>query len=142
MAKMRIAKKDRAKVKLECLRMLFGLGLEEDKQEIVANFVDTYIELTKKEQVIFEKEREKLEPKEKEKFMVFENSWKREGRLEGKKEIALFWVEKKLGEVDPEIKNKVQKLSSRRLDALVSALIDFSTMQEFEQWIQDNAPKR
>lgn len=45
MAKMRIAPKDWACVKLECLRLLVTLRLDPARMRLISGFVDTYLRL-------------------------------------------------------------------------------------------------
>ncbi|MBE9010773.1 Rpn family recombination-promoting nuclease/putative transposase, partial [Pseudanabaenaceae cyanobacterium LEGE 13415] len=45
MAKMKIAKRDRPKVKAECLRVLATLRLDPARTRLIAQFVDTYLQL-------------------------------------------------------------------------------------------------
>jgi len=49
MSKMSIAAKDRPHVKLECLRLLVTLKLNRAQQDLIAGFVDTYLQLSKAE---------------------------------------------------------------------------------------------
>jgi hypothetical protein len=56
MAKMNIAKKDRPKVKVECLRLLATLQLDPARTFFISGFVETYLRLNKKEERVFQKE--------------------------------------------------------------------------------------
>jgi hypothetical protein len=84
MAKMTIATKDRAHVKLECLRLLATLKLNRAQQYMISGFVDTYLDLTAKELEIYRRDKRVLSEPERELIMEIETSWKREGRLEGR----------------------------------------------------------
>lgn len=64
MAKMRIAREDRARVKLECIRMIAGLKLNKEKTRVILGFVDSYLRLSQEEREMYETELEKLAPAE------------------------------------------------------------------------------
>jgi predicted transposase/invertase (TIGR01784 family) len=104
MAKMKIAKKDRAKVKAECLRLLVTLQLNPAKTRLISKFVDTYLRLDAKEEKAFQAEIDKLGVVEKERIMETLTSWEerglRKGRQEGRQEerqaIALNMLQRKL----------------------------------------------
>ena len=53
MAKMKIATKDRPKVKAECLRMLVTLKLAPARTKFISGFIDSYLNLNAKENVVF-----------------------------------------------------------------------------------------
>src|SRR5205085_12062238 len=55
MAKMRLAVKDRPKVKAQCLRLLATLHLDRARMQLISGFVDSYLELNAREQRIFER---------------------------------------------------------------------------------------
>ena len=45
MAKMKLAERDRPKVKAECLRLMVTLRLDRARMRLIAGFVDTYLRL-------------------------------------------------------------------------------------------------
>jgi predicted transposase YdaD len=78
---------ERARVKLECLRLLTSLRLDRARQRLISGFVDTYLPLDEPETLQFNHEADTvLEHVEKEKIMELTTSWKEEGRAEGKVE--------------------------------------------------------
>ena len=83
MARMYIKKKDRPRVKMECLRLLATLGLNPAKQQLISGFVDAYLRLNQPELVVFEAEIAKLPPEEDKTVLKITTSWKEEGILEG-----------------------------------------------------------
>jgi len=56
MAKMRIEKNDRWRVKLECLRLLATLKLDPAKTKLISGFIDTYLQLSVDEETQFKSE--------------------------------------------------------------------------------------
>ncbi len=57
MAKMKIAKRDRPKVKVECLRLLATLKLNPARTRLISGFIDTYLRLSAQETQIFQNDR-------------------------------------------------------------------------------------
>lgn len=108
MAKMKIAKQDRAKVKAECLRLLVTLKLNPAKTRLVSKFVDTYLRLDSREERAFQAEIDKIGVTEREEIMEILTSWeekglekgiergREEGREEERRSIALNMLRKHL----------------------------------------------
>ncbi|MEZ4606328.1 MAG: hypothetical protein R2865_05860 [Deinococcales bacterium] len=100
MAKMNIAKEDRPRVKLECLKLLANLKLSPAKMKLIASFVDTYLKLNTKELQRFQEEFEHLAPKQKESVMELTTSWEQQGfvkgKIEGKQEEASYFMKRLL----------------------------------------------
>ncbi len=159
MSKMRIAPRDRPKVKWECLRLLTTLKLKRAKMQMISGFVDTYLRLSSEEQRKFEKGLAAFAPQEKETAMQIMTSWKLEGieeglkqgrekgRQEGRQEgsrleaerIALMLLRQKLKELPEAMEGRVLSLGVEKLELLTSALLDLNDLQEAEQWLRDNA---
>jgi hypothetical protein len=84
MAKMKIAKKDRPQVKVECLRLLANLQLDPARNFLISGFVDTYLRLNQKEEQVFQTEIAKIEPiAEQERIMQLTTSWMERGIEQG-----------------------------------------------------------
>jgi predicted transposase YdaD len=83
MAKMKIAKADRPRVKAECLRLLVTLRLDPAKTRLVSKFVDTYLRLNTKEERVFQSEVDKMELVQKERIMETLTSWEEKGMEKG-----------------------------------------------------------
>ena len=122
MAKMRIAPEDRARVKLECIRMIAGLRLNKAKTHLVLGFVDTYLRLSQEEKNLYEAELEKLDPPEKEKVMETRMSWREEALQEGIEQglkQAMSWREEALQEgIEQGLKQGLQQALSWKEEAL------------------------
>ena len=93
MARMRIAKRDRPRVKLECLRLLAACRLDKAKQQLISGFVDTYLRLEPQELIVYKKEIAKLDPQEVREVFKLTTSWKEEGRIEGTRDGLLLGLE-------------------------------------------------
>jgi hypothetical protein len=86
MAKMNIAPDERARVKLECLRLLATLKLDQARMKLISGFVDRYLKLNTDEQEKFQAEVKALAFEETEGVMQIVTSWMEEGLLQGRKE--------------------------------------------------------
>ena len=75
MSRMRVKKKDRPKVKAECLRLLVTLKLDPAKTQLIAKFVDSYLRFDDVEEQQFQMELDKLEVGQKEEVMEIMTSW-------------------------------------------------------------------
>ena len=122
MAKMSIERKDRPKVKAECLRLLVTLKLDPAKSQLISQFVDSYLRLNVKEEKTFQAEIDKLEPQQKEAIMQTTTSWEEKGMKKGiKKEretIALNMLRKSMSietisELTGLTMKKLQKLQTQ-----------------------------
>ena len=79
MSKMRIAPEDRARVKLECLRLLVTLHLDPARMHMISGFVDLYLRLTESEDELFKRELESTPQKARETIMEIVTSWMEKG---------------------------------------------------------------
>jgi hypothetical protein len=144
MSKMKIEKKDRAKVKVECLRAIATLKLDPARVSILSGFVDTYLNLNQSEVVEFEREVASIKKEtEKEQVMQIVTSWMEQGieqgRVEGGKEEALRLVSRvlhrRVGELDTGVNERLQLLSVSQLEDLHDAALDFSQMEDLTDWL-------
>jgi hypothetical protein len=83
MARMRIAPKERWRVRLQCLRLLATLRLDPARMQLVAGFMDSYLRLGSEERRLFDGGVARLPKVEREKVMELTTSWKEEGIQEG-----------------------------------------------------------
>jgi len=96
MSCMRIEDNERSRAKLECVRLLLRLKLDQAKTEVITRFIDTYLNLDGKERRLFEKEVQALPPREREDVMEFTISWKEEGRAEEAAAIVVRQLRRRL----------------------------------------------
>ena len=84
MARMKIAVRDRPRVKLECLRLLVTLRLDPARVRLISGFIDTYLRLNTREELRFRREASKLSNREEERgVMQIVTSWMEEGLQQG-----------------------------------------------------------
>lgn len=144
MAKMNLAPEDYIRVKLECLNKLFGLGLTDAQENIVVEFVDTYIPLNQNQQQLFLRELEDKGLARKERYMTFVNSWKQEGIdlgiEQGKLNLLLQLLTYRFNTLTPEVENQIKALPTEKIDALSRAMFDFKDSQGLLNWLTVNAP--
>jgi hypothetical protein len=85
MAKMKIAERDRPKVKAECLRLVLTLKLDRARMRLILGFVDSYLNLNAAEERRFKESLDKAKwmPKQKEEMVEILTSWERKGMQMG-----------------------------------------------------------
>lgn len=121
MARMNIARHDRPKVKVQCLRLLATLRLDQQKSALISRFVDTYLRLNDAEMRIFDHEVETtLSEEERQGMMRITTSWKEEGRLEGREEGIAIGRQHNL----VQLRQTVKLLLAARFGEQASALIE------------------
>jgi predicted transposase YdaD len=144
MSRMKIAKKDRPRVKAECLAMLLGLELDEAKEELVWEIVDTYLPLDEKEGKTFQRELDRIAPEEEEtkmeEFLTRRQRGRLEGRAEGIQEMALRLIRRRFGSADASLQEHIQRLRIAQLEQLTEDLLDFATLADVTAWLDQHAP--
>ncbi len=142
MSKMKIAKRDRAKVKAECLRLLVTLKLDPAKTRLISKFVDTYLRLNAKEERTFQGELDKIGAAQKEEIMQVTTSWEEKGietGIErGQRSIVYLLLEQKVGQLPTDLSNVISTLAPERLSALAIALLNFSSIDDLSNWLNAN----
>ena len=143
MANMQRGPKEAARVKLACLRMLARLQLDPARQELISGFIDSYLELTVEEEEQLGEELQEIHPQEKENVMEIVTSWMKRGLEQGRQEglahervLVLRQLRKRLGDLDPAVKEQIETLSVDRLDQLGEALLDFNVRDDLNIWLQ------
>lgn len=142
MTKMQIDPADRPRVKLECLRMLVTLKLDKARSMLITVFMESYLKLTAAESIVYNRELEQIEPKQKEAVMQFTNEWIEqgraqgliEGRLQARREEALRLLSRRIGSESIDWADRVNKLNDRQLDDLFDALFDFHNLEDATAW--------
>ncbi|BAY98904.1 hypothetical protein NIES37_28820 [Tolypothrix tenuis PCC 7101] len=129
---MNIAPSERPRVKSECLRLLATLRLDPARMKMISGFVDTYLKLNAAEQEIFKTEIAKFEPVKQEVVMKIVTSW----QLEGKQEIIIRQLNRKVGAIAPELQEQILQLPNTQLEDLGEALLDFNSQEDLVNWLQ------
>ncbi len=136
MAKMSIAPRDRAIVKLECLRLLVALRLDSAKQRIISEFIDTYLELTGEEMEQYVRARGKLPEPEQEAIMERETSWSKAGRHQEALLLVSKWLNRRFGTVDDTMLERLESLATEELEEFSTELLDSRNIADLEHWLK------
>ncbi len=138
MSKMRIARKDRPKVKAECLRVLATLQLDPARTGLISGFVDTYLQLNPTEEQLFQAEIDKMQLVEQEQIMEIVTSWMERGMERGaERETALVMrlLTRRLSGLSASLEAQVRQLSIEQVENLGEALLDFSSETDLVNWL-------
>jgi len=140
MAKMNFRPQERVRVKLQILRLLTSLRLDPKRMDLIAGFMENYLNLTAKEELAFQRELDKIgDSQQKALVMELMTSWERKGRQEGWQEGLLALVkrqlERRLGVLNPATVKQVSALSTDQLEQLAEALLDFSRTVDLQRWL-------
>ena len=139
MAKMKMKRQERPLVKLECLKQMARLRLNQAQAKMISGFVDTYLRLEGQEEEVFQAELDRIEPSEKEVVMEVVTSWMEEGIERGiergERSLILRQLHRRVGSLSQGIQAQVELLSLERLEALGEALLDFTSLVDLENWL-------
>jgi len=154
MAKMKIAPRDRAKVKAQCLRLLVTLRLDAARMQLISGFVDTYLNLNSPEEIEFQQEISTFIQPEQEGVMQITTSWMRRGLEQGleqglerglergleqglarERNLIIRLIKRKLGAIDVDIESRIMTLNIDDLERVGEALLDFSTGEDLTNWL-------
>lgn len=64
---------------------------------------------------------------------------KEEGRQEGKQDLILRLLNRRIGEIDTSLIERIQYLSIEQLENLGEALLDFSNVADLETWLNQQS---
>ncbi len=159
MSKMKIAKKDRVKVKAQCLRLLVSLSLNPAKMQMISGFVDTYLDLSPLEEIEFEEEIRKFSQPIQEGVMQITTSWMRQGLeqgiaqgleqgitqgLEREKVLVIRLLKRKFGDegINVDLEARIMALKIDVIERLGEEILDFSTVEDLVEWLKQLKPSK
>ena len=61
-----------------------------------------------------------------------------QGRLEGELAVVLRLLTRRVGAIEPQLRSRLQQLSSAQSEELAEALLDFTTKADLETWLQNH----
>ena len=61
-----------------------------------------------------------------------------DGKQEGEKALILKLLQRKVGSLSPQIQQQVETLSLEKLEALGEALLDFDSLDNLIDWLDNN----
>ncbi len=139
MAKMRMAPRDRPRVKLECLRLLASLKLDPARSRLIGGFIDGYLRLSAQEMTRYERALAQFAPQERKAAMELTHIWEAEatamGRLAGKETLVARQLRRRVGAVPADVTARLDRLSADQLDDLGEALLDFTGPADLDRWL-------
>ena len=120
MARMHLVLADRVRVKAEILRLLLTLRLRPEKAQLILGFVETYLELTAKEELKLQRKLGTLSQNDQEKIMRMllpgERAGLRKGRQEGRQETLregiLDILEARFKDVPYALREKIREIQT------------------------------
>jgi hypothetical protein len=141
MAKMNIAPAERGRVRRQILRLLLEMQLDREKMDLIAGFVSTYLQLTAKEFLAFEREVAQIEERKlKRKAMELMTEWHRQGRKAGREEgelaIVLRLLRRRFGPLPAGLPKQISALPLSQVEALADALLDFASLEDLRRWLE------
>lgn len=146
---MKVARKARAEVKLDCLRLLCRLDLDPARSYLISQFIDKYQKLTKSQEKEYQARLAELP--EKGEIMEYVTSWKREGieeglhqgREEGRRQEALKVVrlilEAKFGAEAEHLQSEIEDFSTERLEKLAEKAAVSGVIDELKPWLESSS---
>ena len=61
-----------------------------------------------------------------------------EGRQEGELAVIFKQLKRRVGELSPEVQQRIQSLSVNQLENLAEVLLDFTSMSDLLNWLESN----
>jgi predicted transposase/invertase (TIGR01784 family) len=146
MAKMQIEPEERPQVKAQCLRLLVTLKLDSSRMQLISGFVDTYLNLTQEEEQVFAREISTFRVEEQEEVMQITTSWMQQGLEQGlkqgaerEKDLIVRLLKRKIAPIDANLEAEIKALDLELMEALGEALLDFLTVENLRDWLNNQA---
>ncbi|WP_373530818.1 DUF4351 domain-containing protein [Nostoc sp.] len=121
--------------KFSLIRRLYELGLQEKDIRNLYRFIDWVMILPKALEAEFWQEFKQFEQ---EQTMSYITTGERIGYERGKQELVLRQLQKRVGELPQEFRERIQTLSLEELEALGEALLDFTAIEDLLNWLEVN----
>lgn len=126
----------RKRWKLELLKLLYERGLSRERIIGLFKFIDWLLSLPEGLELEF---RSELSAYEQERRMPYITSIERIGRQEGRREqadtLVLRQLTRRCGTLSPALLTQIQALSLEQMENLADDLLDFSGIQDLEDWL-------
>jgi flagellar biosynthesis/type III secretory pathway protein FliH len=129
--------------KFSLIRRLYDLGLQEQDIRNLYRFIDWVMILPKALENQFWEEFKQFEQERTMKYVTtgerigYERG-KQEGKQEGQQRLILRLLQRRVGELSPELHKRIQSLSLNQLENLGEALLDFTALEDLLNWLQTN----
>lgn len=134
--------------KFRLIRRLYDIGLQEQDIRNLYRFIDWVMILPQALENQFWDEFKQFEQERTMRYVTTgerigyergKEEGKEEGRQEGEQAIILKLLKRRVGELSPEIQQRIQSLSLHQLENLGEALLDFTSMADLLNWLQTNS---
>ncbi|MCF4970795.1 DUF4351 domain-containing protein, partial [Nostoc sp. CMAA1605] len=127
--------------KFSLIRRLYEQGLQERDIRNLYRFIDWVMILPKDLEAEFWQEFKQFEQ---ERSMSYITTGERigyeRGKQEGEQTLVLRQIQKRVGELPPEVQARIQTLTLEQLEALGEALLDFCAIADLFAWLDANQP--
>ncbi|WP_017651266.1 DUF4351 domain-containing protein [Fortiea contorta] len=133
--------------KFSLIRRLYELGLQEKDIRNLYRFIDWVMILPKALETEFWQEFKQFEQERTMSYITTgerigyergKEEGEQEGRLEQAQKLVLRQLQRRVGELSPEILQRIQTLELEQLEALGEALLDFTAIPDLLNWLQAN----
>lgn len=125
---------DKLAWKLRLVRMLYQRGYSRKDVIQLFRLIDWLIKLPDELEETFWEEVEK----EEEQGMPYVTSVERIGEKRGMLALIVKRMKRKFGEIEPELEQQLEKLSTEQLDTLDDVIADFSAVAQVKDWLEKN----
>ena len=138
MSKMQIARRDRVKVKVQCLRLIATLRLDPARSQLISGFVRTYLQMTRPELAQLQREVGLLPREEQTTMLTLTNEWIEmgeergieKGKADAERGVVLRLGTKRFGEPDTSTRAALEAADLPRLEILVDRLLEVESWAE------------
>ncbi len=130
----------RLRVKVELAKRLYAMGLTAEEVRERFRFLEWMIGLSEEREQSFRSEMASYEEETKMPYVLsFERIGMEKGRLNTALNLSLRMLRRKLGDVSEAQEAVVRSLPVERVESLAEALLDFTTPEDLDTWLRENA---
>jgi predicted transposase YdaD len=61
-----------------------------------------------------------------------------DGRRQGERVLILRQLARKFNQINPQVRSQIELLSLEQLEMLAEVLLDFSSLQDLTNWLEEN----
>jgi predicted transposase/invertase (TIGR01784 family) len=133
------------RLKADFLRLILACPIDPARQNLLVEFVETYLRLAEREQAEFQQivQSDRNDMKVEQMITIYEKQGiqqgiqqgkqkgKQKGKQEGKQEDLILLLEKKFGKLSAALRRKVRQIeSTERLESLLLAVLDADSLED------------
>jgi Domain of unknown function (DUF4351) len=133
---------ERKTSKFNLIRRLYELGLEEKDVRNLYRFIDWVMMLPEGLEEEFWQEFKQFEQERTMRYMTTgERIGYRNGKQEGELNLIIRQLQRRVRELPESLTSQIQSLSLTKLESLGEALLDFTSVEDLQNWLQANQPE-